>query len=244
MRRLLILLAAAMATFPAFADAAPVVGRYVVAAARRDPAVTNPQAEYRPDDPQLVHRVVSFTPTGASFDGAAIACSHVQERTAPESADALFGRIFPERRKPGYRRHARPNDFGVTLPPKVQVTRFRCVSGERRGAAWNDAALFPVGRDAWGLKLVDDFLLVLISAPARVAPSFDCGRAGLSVAERTICADPVLAGWDLSVAQAYKESGTSVADQRAWLAERDRCGANAICLQDSMETRTTDLLPE
>ena len=218
-------------------------GQFIVVEARRDPAITNPQAQYRPDDPQLVNRIVSFSASAVSYDAGASACTRVTETTSKVAAGTLFRQAFSPRNKLGYRRFARPSDFGLSIPPQasVPVTRFRCgASVGHDGSDWNRAALFPIGKDTWGLALVEDFLLILKPAPNRITASFNCAKAATPT-ERTICSDPVLAGWDRSVQRAFNEAQADVGEQRGWLVERDKCGTNRTCLQNAMGLRVMNL---
>jgi uncharacterized protein len=80
-------------------------------------------------------------------------------------------------------------------------------------------------------------------------PSFDCGHAAAPY-ERQICESPALAQLDSAVATAYAAAGAGVspedrakviAEQRAWLQRRNRCGADASCLEQSMTERLSQL---
>jgi uncharacterized protein len=73
-----------------------------------------------------------------------------------------------------------------------------------------------------------------------IRASFDCARANTTV-ERTICGDRVLAGWDRSVATAYRTASVDPADLRAWLSKRDQCGSDRECLQSAMSLRVANL---
>ena len=66
--------------------------------------------------------------------------------------------------------------------------------------------------------------------------------AGHAALHQAICGDRLLAGWDRSVAQAFDQGGGDRDEQRAWLLERDRCGADSACLQETMSIRTGSLL--
>jgi uncharacterized protein len=72
---------------------------------------------------------------------------------------------------------------------------------------------------------------------------FDCSRAS-SPAEKRICADPALAKMDRSAAELYRgvlQKGKDLdawkTDQRAWLAERDRCKDDDGCLRAEYQER-------
>ncbi len=70
-------------------------------------------------------------------------------------------------------------------------------------------------------------------AAAETGPSFDCDMARTAI-EKRICGSPALAAMDQTVAARYtalqldiqsKAARTGiVADQRAWLRDRDACG--------------------
>ena len=80
-------------------------------------------------------------------------------------------------------------------------------------------------------------------------PSFDCARAG-NAAEFAICGDPGLSYLDRELAAAYGVAASRLSaagqrqlrdGQRAWLADRNRCGANVQCLRFAMEARIGQL---
>lgn len=81
------------------------------------------------------------------------------------------------------------------------------------------------------------------AAAPNSSPSFDCRRASTSV-ERMICADPTLADKDRRVAAWFSKSLSDfpdgrayvIADQRAWLGERNRC-TNSRCVHMSYNKR-------
>ncbi len=78
------------------------------------------------------------------------------------------------------------------------------------------------------------FALLLLGAAAPAdRPSFAC-IGTLTSTEKVICTDPELAAWDRSVAKVYRvqtrDGGVSFVDQRRWIADRNRCGADRACL--------------
>jgi uncharacterized protein YecT (DUF1311 family) len=87
-------------------------------------------------------------------------------------------------------------------------------------------------------------------APAvRAAPSFNCAKASNAV-ERAICADPVLAEMDVSMAADYKKALKAVsnratlrAEQRQWLRHmHSQCSDAAFqCIQQHYGTRSAQL---
>lgn len=117
------------------------------------------------------------------------------------------------------------------------------VKGDRAYLRWYDASVL------W-LERVDE------SAPAQA--SFACAKAQAAT-EKSICASRALAGYDRSVSEAYdrwlaqhatddpetrSEREKIVADQRAWIRERNACGADAACLTKSMQARIDALIHE
>lgn len=93
--------------------------------------------------------------------------------------------------------------------------------------------------------------LLMVSALPANAQSFDCTLAQTTV-EKAICdeANANLASRDLAMGQLYsalKEEGGHdgvLAGQSAWLAMRDRCGANADCLEKAYDKRLLVLARE
>lgn len=93
--------------------------------------------------------------------------------------------------------------------------------------------------------------LVALAAPETSAqqPSFDCSRAS-TVVEGAICGSRALSALDRELAAAYtaRRSGLGragrdrlLAEQRRWLAARDRCGADSGCLSNAMGARIAAL---
>lgn len=80
-------------------------------------------------------------------------------------------------------------------------------------------------------------LMMSAAAPqSAFAPSFSCAGQ-LSPTEAAICKDPELAAWDKAMGRLYrlvdKEWELPPARQREWLARRDACGANRVCIRDA-----------
>lgn len=85
----------------------------------------------------------------------------------------------------------------------------------------------------------------LAQAPAISGPSFDCARASTST-EQSICRNPQLAQKDVLLSQAYNAALAALPAgqqeqlrqiQRAWLAQRNRCGRNVACLDQAMTSQ-------
>lgn len=83
------------------------------------------------------------------------------------------------------------------------------------------------------------------AAQASGRASFDCARA-TTPAERAICESPALAQLDGETAASYaaafaglsaQDQSKLTAEERAWLQQRNRCGADSGCLAQSMTAR-------
>ncbi|MBP0581944.1 DUF1311 domain-containing protein, partial [Labrys sp. LIt4] len=81
------------------------------------------------------------------------------------------------------------------------------------------------------------------------SPSFPCGGR-LNPSERAICQSDTLARLDLALDNAFKarfrllpkaEQASLSADQTAWRANRDRCGAQASCIEAAYRQRLSYL---
>lgn len=95
-------------------------------------------------------------------------------------------------------------------------------------------------------------LAALLSAPASAVerPSFDCSMA-VSPTEKAICGNDRLARLDRAIAQAYRKLRADpnlteelTKEQTAFLARRDTCGADVICLAREMDSRRAALALE
>jgi hypothetical protein len=79
--------------------------------------------------------------------------------------------------------------------------------------------------------------LVLIgAAQTAVPPSFGCAGS-LSASEDAICGDAELAAWDRAIALWFKVGRTAnsitVAQQRNWLLQREKCQSDKSCLRQT-----------
>lgn len=79
-------------------------------------------------------------------------------------------------------------------------------------------------------------LLLAAAAPPANGPSFSCSGT-LTPTEAAICADPELAAWDRAIALFYqagrKQGQVTAAQEKDWLAKRDRCSGEKACLRQS-----------
>jgi uncharacterized protein len=85
---------------------------------------------------------------------------------------------------------------------------------------------------------------------AGIFPSFSCEATQLSVTEKRICGDNVLAIYDRELAGLYtstmqkassSERKQLVQSQREWLRKRNRCGDSWDCISQAYLTRMYDL---
>lgn len=91
-------------------------------------------------------------------------------------------------------------------------------------------------------------MVVLVTAVPVRAASFDCAKATTTV-EKLICSEPELSALDEQLSKAYagarEAAGSSqalIAEQRSWLAERNRC-ADAACIKMAYTARLAQLQP-
>lgn len=95
-------------------------------------------------------------------------------------------------------------------------------------------------------------LLVLLSADAAASEqaSFDCRKAA-SVSEKTICADAALSRLDFQLGRMWRtllddfsesaQKPQMKADQKAWIARREKCGDDAKCMGKLYQERLSTL---
>lgn len=102
----------------------------------------------------------------------------------------------------------------------------------------------------------EETILILKRIPVNAKPvaSFDCTKAATDV-EKTICGSVALAAYDQSVTQTYKSAlayyqtkqnakeqiATLKQSQKEWLAKRNTCGTDEMCLEKSMSERISDI---
>lgn len=91
--------------------------------------------------------------------------------------------------------------------------------------------------------------LLGLQPSASEAQSFDCAKAG-NPTEHQICATPDLGDLDTGLAVAYRLAREGLsgaardkvsANQRAWISQRNACGDDFSCIQDSYVTRMEQL---
>jgi uncharacterized protein len=93
-------------------------------------------------------------------------------------------------------------------------------------------------------------LSVLVNAAPRERPSFDCRQAA-SPSEKTICANVALCRLDFQLGRTWKtlldafsdsvQKTRMKADQKTWIARRERCGEDANCIGKLYQDRLSTL---
>jgi uncharacterized protein YecT (DUF1311 family) len=206
---------------------------------------------YFPDDPRLLGRQLDIGSGGIRFDDDSRPClKPAMTALRGDTLQHFIGVRYP--RPAAFDSPARPTlaDFGLKLAgAPVAPLQVACVPGD---APWSGA---------WFVALSDDRLLtnydnngyVLVlrrrGQGDPVQASFACAKAR-GATEQAICGSVTLAGYDRSVAAAYRfalqradgEAQTIRQAQRDWIATRNACGADADCLGKSMRERLDQLM--
>ncbi len=213
-----------------------------------------PHWRYEPGDPRLVGRALAIGAHGElSFDFGKSPCQAVDwVARPPEKLSTIVGKTFP--RPPGgdLPRLPAPEDFGLKLDDR-QVVALDVNCAGASPARWNRAWFAPLGADRMVVAYDGDLLLVLSRLERGAAPvaSFACGAARTPT-EKAICGSRVLAGYDRSLAAAYRRGLQRHDDdkaafekaQRDWLVTRNACGADAACISDRLQERLDVLMQD
>ena len=208
---------------------------------------------YFPDDPRLLGRQLVIDDAGIRLDDGSHTCDAPAFTALPaDKLQHFIGTRFP--RPASFEMPTQPTlaDFGLRLADmSITPLQVHCAPEQ---SPWNSAWLVP----AFGDRLLTNYdgsgeILVLRKHNTHqpIHASFACSKAH-SPAERTICASATLAGYDRSVAAAYRfalrRSGDDASSlrkaQRKWIESRDACGTDANCLVDSMRNRIDQLMQQ
>lgn len=212
-----------------------------------------PHWAWFPDDPRLLGRMLQIGATGIALDDDSRACTQpTLSDLAPGKLQDFIGQRFPRPARFDTPTAPTLHDFGLDLPDApVAPVQIHCTPDT---SPWNGAWLVPLpaGRlltnyDNGGYVLV----LQRREPGAPIRASFACSKARSTV-EQAICASPTLAGYDRSVAAAYRRALDVARDAAAavkqaqikWLRSRDACGANAECLGQAMRERVEQLMQQ
>jgi uncharacterized protein YecT (DUF1311 family) len=204
---------------------------------------------YRPDDPQLVGRILVIEGGRVTFeDGKEIGCKQVAWPARKADWSTLIGKGFPRPADGGRSRTPTPEDFELKVAKKDSAIVYSlCPSAGQKAPRFpQDHWLAVRGSEQLALHYDNQVLLLLRRRPPGSKPtaSFDCAKAA-SPTEKAICGDFNLAAWDRSVAQAFRlalernpdEAPTLRQQQKSWLHERDTCGGRADCIDEQQWQR-------
>jgi hypothetical protein len=208
---------------------------------------------YFPGDPRLLGRIVSISASKIRIDNDSRDCESPSITALPKTGLQQFvGQRFPRGPQPGTPVRPRLADFELAMADAaVRPDQIACNNG---AAEWNGAWFISVASGRL-LTNYDNSGVVLVlerrSAASPIKPSFTCAKAR-SAAEQAICTSATLAGYDRSVAAAYRravslagdEAGGIHLEQTHWLTNRNACGNDAECLARSMRERTDQLMQE
>jgi uncharacterized protein YecT (DUF1311 family) len=229
---------------------APLQGRWEVVQVAVDHG-DQPHWLYFPDDPRLLGRQLDIGSGGIRLDDDSRPCLKPAMSTLPVgSLQHFIGVRYP--RPAAFGTPARPTlaDFGLELADAPAAPlQVGCTPDD---SPWNGAWFVTLSADRL-LTNYDNsgYVLVLRRRGERdpVRASFTCAKAR-GATEQAICGSVMLAGYDRSVAAAYRfalqragdEAGTIRQAQRDWIAARDACGTDVACLGESMRERVEQLM--
>ncbi len=208
--------------------------------------------DIHPGDPRLLGRTLEISRVSASFAPEIDRCAQGSWPSLTAPWEELFTRGFSRAPMGGRSAHPKPADFGFKPPNGEAATAYLLCPGKTKADQWLVSTwIAPSSPDTLIMHRDAQVLLVLIrrAANARPRASFPCDKASTPT-ETAICQGFDLAGWDRSVAAAYRKAvsrnpdqgGKLRGEQQAWLKKRDACAANSRCLEDTMRDRTDDLL--
>lgn len=251
-----VLLAAMLLPAAACADTASagLQGTWDVVRVAVDPA-DQPRWTWRPDDPRLLGRELLIGVPALLLDGDGARCDTPRWTLQPSTWATLLQASFPRPPRPGRAGAPTAAELGLaTGGDQITLQRPAC-SADTNGrvtAPWNDSWLVQTAPDRLVMRHGQALLhLARRSAVATPRASFAC-TAAASASEKALCSSVPLAAWDRSVAQAWREARARRADdsarlqaeQRSWLQERNRCGADTTCLRSRMQERVDALVQE
>lgn len=212
-----------------------------------------PHWAWFPDDPRLLGRRLEIGAAGIALDDDSRACPQpALSDLAPGKLQDFIGQRLPRPARPDTPTAPTLHDFGLDLADAaVAPVQIHCTPDS---SPWNGAWLVPLpaGRLLTNYDNGGYVLLLQRREPgAAIHASFACDKAHSAV-ERSICASPTLAGYDRSVAAAYRralglagdDAGAVKQAQVEWLRSRDACGADAECLGKTMRERVEQLMQQ
>ena len=240
------------------------LGRFEVVRVVVNPFLNSAQRQYYNDDPRYVGRIFEIAPAKLAMDDGSI-CTRPKRTGIRTTVPALLRKeleVYGPIKRPVRPLSADPD---LTRAPRGTLTavRYACASStsseaDQTGRNWTGAVGFPLATPRRGLVWTYEVVLILAPAAAGqpIRASFPCAKAR-SASKKALCSDASLAGWDRSVAAAFRllrdgggpddiapedDTPALVASQQAWVRSRDRCGADRQCLLDRMAERTDALM--
>jgi len=207
----------------------------------------------RPDDPQLLGRELQIQPGTIHFTADETPCQQAEWKAQTLPWAKLFTKSFSRAPGGGRSTHPQPADFGLKVPGSAKATFYQLcpVPDVRPADLWQYRRwIAQIEPDVLVMHYNNQVLLTLRRRPPNAKPraSFDCLKASTPT-ETTICGSHELAGWDRSVAAAFKaalarspeKAGELRDNQKAWLKKRDACGAKADCVDEVLWRRVDEL---
>jgi len=242
------------------ADAsASIIGQWRIVSGATDNYATT-YLDTKVNDPRYVGRVIHFDRDSVSGELIKdIDCQQPAYRAQPPmTLNAAILKTSGERRAEPKIPVAGDFDLASYGNQKVTPILLQCQKGylgPDGEAMDNWVALLSADKMVMNWDDGSYFVLQRVKAGEKVTPSFSCS-ARLNAVEQTICASDDLAAWDVSVTDAWKtqlleQQENDPADkaavaqiksaQRAWLAKRNQCQADAACIKKSMKARVSEL---
>lgn len=233
----------------------PFLGSWEVAQVAVDLA-DQPHWRYEPNDPRIVGRIMTISANGSiSFNYGRELCDRVNWIAEGKTKlSTLLGKTFPRPPHPGSATAPTLKDFDLRIE-NTTVTPYRliCQSTSRSNGKrqyWGDARFIPLSLEKI-LVLYDGDTILLLQSPPAAAPSYRCSGK-LSATETAICNSAALAGYDRSVAAAFRrglqrresERELLQKEQQDWLQERNRCMSDHPCIEKRMRERVDDLMQD
>lgn len=207
----------------------------------------------RPDDPQLLGRELLIQPEMIHFTADEAPCKQPTWKPQTLTWVKLFAKSFSRASGGGRSTQPLPADFGLKVELAAKATFYQIcpVPEVRPSDAWQYRRWIAQREpNLLVMHYTNQVLLTLRRRPPGEKPraSFDCHKAVTST-ETTICGSYQLAGWDRSVAAAFRaaveRSPTKKdelrEDQRRWLKNRDACGAKTECIDEMLWRRVEEL---